>query len=81
MVLYLIVSVPGLWLLFYAESRCTRLDVAAGRRDAGALVDDYGSNRGWHWPWSPIVIVCSICFGPGLVMMAVAAIIFIFGAH
>ena len=33
----------------WAEINCTRLDVETGRRDPGALVDDYGSNRGWYW--------------------------------
>ena len=35
----------------WAEINCTRLDVETGRRDAGALIDDYGSNRGWYWQW------------------------------
>lgn len=35
----------------WCEINCTRLDVATGRRDAGALLDDYGSNRGWYPRW------------------------------
>lgn len=41
--------------------RVTGLDVGCGNRDG-----DYGSNIGWHWPWTPIVQVsfagCIICF-------------------
>ena len=32
----------------WCEINCTRLDVETGRRDPGALVTDYGSNRGWY---------------------------------
>ena len=42
-------------LTVYASIQCTRCDVAIGRRDRMALLDDYGSNRGWHWPWTPLV--------------------------
>lgn len=38
----------------YSRQRLTELDVASGRRDRMALIDDYGSNRGWYWPWTPI---------------------------
>ena len=42
-------------LLMFAVHRVEYLDVATGRRDGN---DDYGSNRGWYWPWTPIIQVC-----------------------
>lgn len=49
----------------FSTMQCTRCDVARGRREPMALRDDYGSNRGWHWPWTPLaqigfvgIIVC-----------------------
>lgn len=34
--------------------RVEHLDVATGQRDGD---DGYGSNRGWYWPWTPIIQV------------------------
>lgn len=47
----------GFTLVAYGQHRCLLLDVATGRRDRMALVDDYGSNRGYYWPWSPMMQV------------------------
>jgi hypothetical protein len=47
-------------VLAYSANQCTRLDVATGRRDSKSLADDYGSNRGWHWPWTPIIQACFV---------------------
>lgn len=43
-----------LFLLLFAIHRTDRLDVEKGFRDGN---DGYGSNRGWHWPWTPIIQV------------------------
>jgi hypothetical protein len=40
----------------FAVNRCDHLDVETGRRDDL----DYGSNRGWYWPWSPLTLICFI---------------------
>lgn len=50
----LIQFIAGFMLTLWARGKCTELDVQTGRRDARALIDDYGSNRGWYWPWSAI---------------------------
>lgn len=42
-------------LLMVAVHRVEYLDVATGQRDGN---DGYGSNRGWHWPWTPIIQIC-----------------------
>ncbi len=42
-------------LLMVAVYRVDHLDVQQGLRDGN---DGYGSNRGWHWPWTPIIQVC-----------------------
>lgn len=55
--IFLALLIGGSALAFYSQSRCTKLDVATGRRDAMAIDDDYGSNRGWHWPWSLLAIL------------------------
>jgi hypothetical protein len=39
-------------LLMVAIHRADYLDVQLGLRDG-----DYGSNHGWHWPWTPIIQV------------------------
>jgi len=44
-------------LMHIAVYRSDRLDVATGRRDGN---DGYGSNRGWYWPWTPIIQVCFV---------------------
>lgn len=44
----------------YCAKQCTRRDVLAGRRDAMALSDDYGSNRGFYWPWSPLYVLAML---------------------
>lgn len=41
-------------LLLFAAHRITFLDMKTGLRDATG----YGSNIGWHWPWTPIIQVC-----------------------
>jgi hypothetical protein len=43
-------------LATYSVHRCDLLDVQTGRRDPGCLQDDYGSNIGFYWPWSPLYI-------------------------
>lgn len=55
----------------WCEINCTRLDVATGRRDAGALVDDYGSNRGWYLRWK-IPSILSMLAGIALLLFAVS---------
>lgn len=40
-------------LMMFAVNRTDHLDVETGRRDCL----DYGSNRGWYWPWTPIIQV------------------------
>jgi hypothetical protein len=42
-------------LMMFAVHRTEKLDVETGRRDGN---DGYGSNRGWYWPWTPIIQVC-----------------------
>lgn len=44
-------------LLMVAVVRVDSLDVETGRRDGN---DGYGSNRGWCWPWTPIIQVCFV---------------------
>lgn len=46
----------GFILVSWGMAMSTRRDVATGRRERMALYDDYGSNRGWHWPWSPMAL-------------------------
>lgn len=41
-------------VMIYAANRNDHLDVETGRRDSL----DYGSNRGWYWPWTPLIQVC-----------------------
>lgn len=52
-------------LCMVAVGRGNSLDVECGNRDG-----DYGSNIGWHWPWTPIIQVsffgCIVCFIYGL---------------
>lgn len=57
---------------FWCESQCTRLDVETGRRDAGALIDDYGSNRGWYPRWK-IPSILAVLSGISLWLFAVGA--------
>lgn len=68
----------GLALHTYAAQRCTILDVETGRRDAGALRDDYGSNRGWYWPWSPLSILGIVLAAPGLLYGMAGAFVLVF---
>lgn len=42
------------FLLMFAVTRVDWLDVETGARDSFG----YGSNRGWHWPWTPLIQVC-----------------------
>lgn len=42
-------------LLMAALHRIEYLDVATDRRDGDG---GYGSNRGWYWPWTPVIQVC-----------------------
>ena len=56
----------------WCEINCTRLDVATGRRDAGALLDDYGSNRGWYPRWK-IPSILSMLAGIALLLFSVSA--------
>ena len=42
-------------LLMFSVHRTDVLDVKLGMRDGN---DGYGSNRGWHWPWTPIIQIC-----------------------
>lgn len=44
-------------LMLVAVHRTDRLDVSKGLRDGD---DGYGSNRGWHWPWTPIIQICFV---------------------
>lgn len=46
------IALALLLLLMVAVHRVEYLDVATSRRDGN---DGYGSNRGWHWPWTPII--------------------------
>lgn len=56
-----VLTAAGLFgLMMYAIERNKHLDVETGRRDSMSLRDDYGSNRGYYWPWSPIIQVCFI---------------------
>lgn len=57
---YLLITAGLFVLMMYAIGRNTRLDVQTGRRDSMSLRDDYGSNRGYHLPWSPIIQVCFV---------------------
>lgn len=50
-------------LVAYSSYRCEQLDIATGRRDPLIATDDYGSNRGFYWPWSPVYL---ISIGTGL---------------
>ncbi len=43
-------------LMMFSVDRTDHLDVETGRRDSL----DYGSNRGWYWPWTPIIQVCFV---------------------
>jgi hypothetical protein len=61
-------SIPLMILHGWAEDQCTKLDVATGRRDSMALVDDYGSNRGWYWRWKIISIPAALLAAPGLLL-------------
>lgn len=67
---YLLIAAGLLVLMMYAIHRNTHLDVETGRRDSMSLRDDYGSNRGYYWPWTPIIQVCFfgmlICFYLGM---------------
>lgn len=65
---------------FWCESQCTRLDVETGRRDAGALIDDYGSNRGWYPRWK-IPSILSMFAGIALWLHAVGACTMLVQAH
>lgn len=60
--IYLIIAVALLILMFYAIERSLRLDVKTGRRDSLSLRDDYGTVRGYYWPWTPIIQACAIGF-------------------
>lgn len=63
----------GLALVIWAQEKSLQLDVASGRRDGMALVDDYGSNRGFHWPWGPLTWVAFLlCLLTPVTMFAVA---------
>lgn len=64
----------------WCETQCTRLDVETGRRDAGALIDDYGSNRGWYPRWK-IPSIFSVLCGVTLWLFAVGACSFSAHAH
>lgn len=46
-------------ILIIAVHRVEHIDVATGRRDGN---DGYGSNRGWYWPWTPIIQVSFVSF-------------------
>lgn len=41
-------------ILMAAVHRVEHLDVTTGHREGN---DGYGSNRGWYWPWTPIIQV------------------------
>lgn len=55
------------FLCSYAVGRTDHLDVETGRRDGN---DGYGSNRGWYWPWTPIIQISFVgiivCFFLGI---------------
>jgi len=38
----------------YAMRQIERLDVATGRRTEFDIAQDYGSNVGFYWPWTPL---------------------------
>lgn len=44
-------------ILMVAVMRVESLDVETGLREGD---DGYGSNRGWYWPWTPIIQICVI---------------------
>jgi hypothetical protein len=44
-------------LLMVAVHRVDYLDVDQGLRDGN---DGHGWNRGWHWPWTPIIQICFV---------------------
>jgi len=53
---YLIIAGLLFVLMMYAVNRTDHLDVETGRRDSL----DYGSNRGWYWPWTTIIQISFI---------------------
>ena len=74
MITLVILAIPSMALHIWAEQQCTRMDVETGRRDAGALVDDYGSNRGWYWKYKPLSILGALLAAPGLVIGSMGAL-------
>lgn len=79
-VFFMALFFPAMALHAWAENKCTALDVATGRRDAGALVDDYGSNRGWYWPYKPISLVAALAAAPGALLWFFFALSLLAGA-
>ncbi len=65
--MWLLLSAFLFCLCCYAVSRTEKLDVETGRLDGD---DGYGSNRGWYWPWTPIIQVSFVgmifCFFMGI---------------
>lgn len=72
-----ITTIAGLSLHIWAEGRCTILDVQTGRRDSMALVDDYGSNRGWYWQYKIPSMIGVVMAAPGLLFFGIGALVFI----
>lgn len=73
-------SIPLLAIHAWAEGKCTELDVATGRRDAMALVDDYGSNRGWYWRWKIISIPAVLLAAPGVLLWGCSFLVLMAGS-
>lgn len=77
LIFFMTICFPAMWAFSWAERQCTRLDVETGRRDAGALYDDYGSNRGWYWRYKIISIPAALLAAPGLLAWAMFALVWI----
>lgn len=56
-VIALTIAIPACIAADYCSKRCGALDVAAGRRSWGDVAKDYGSDRGFYWPWSPLYLL------------------------
>lgn len=65
--IWIVLIIGGAILMAYSADHCTQLDVQSNRRDQMALVDDYGSNRGFYWPWSALHVLGALMTLVGII--------------
>lgn len=73
------IAVPAGIVGDYAARRCGALDMATGRRTEFDIAQDYGSNRGFYWPWSPLyALAMLICVVPSgfLILMFICWVLY-----